>query len=86
MLPEDVQQLKRQYAGRSVVVDAQQPELARMAGRVGQIKNINFGGRALVQFDGVDQGWYDIGLGFLKVVEKPTVAAGEQAPEKTETR
>ena len=86
MLLEDVQQLKRQYVGRNVVVDAQQPELARKAGRFGQIKAINLSGRALVQFEGLDPGWYDIDLGFLKIVEKPLAAAGEPAPQKTEAK
>ncbi|MGO8690511.1 MAG: hypothetical protein ACLQLG_12890, partial [Thermoguttaceae bacterium] len=38
------------------------------ANLAGKIKAINFDGRALVQFDGPDQGWHDIDLICLRVV------------------
>jgi len=77
MLPERIEQLKRQYTGRCVTVDAQRPELARMAGKLGHIKTINFNARALVQFDEFDPSWYDIDLDYLKVVQQPEAASGQ---------
>jgi hypothetical protein len=71
MLPEEVDKLRVEYTGRQVMVDAQRPELARLAGKLGCVKSVNFNGRALVQFEGPDQGWYDIDPEFLKVVDKP---------------
>jgi len=71
MVPEEVEKLKQQYTGRHVLVDEHRPELARFAGRLGQVKTVNFSGRALVQFEGIDVAWYDIELDYLKVVEKP---------------
>jgi len=71
MLPEEVDKLRAEYTGRQVMVDAQRPELARLAGKLGCVRSVNFNGRALVQFEGPDQGWYDIDPEFLKVVDKP---------------
>lgn len=69
---ERVERLKQEYTDRYVVADASRPELARFKGQVGQIKTINFNGRALVQFDADNnRGWYDIDLDFLKIVDKP---------------
>jgi hypothetical protein len=70
MLPEEVENLRRQYTEQYVVVD-ESPELARFAGQVGQIKTINMSGRALVVFEGAGLARYDIDLGHLKVVDKP---------------
>jgi hypothetical protein len=67
--------LQQRYRGQHVKVDPQRPELARMAGQVGQIIAINLNGRALVRFEGADQGWHDIDPDYLKLVEKPTTAA-----------
>jgi hypothetical protein len=86
MLPEQVELLKRRYTGRYVMVDAQRPELARLGGKLGCVKTVNFDGRALVQFEGIDPGWHDIDPEFLKVVEKPQAAAVELPPEKAETK
>ncbi len=72
MLPEEVDRLKREYTDKSVVVDESRPELARFRHMTGRIKTVAMNGRALVQFEGDNnRGWYDIGLEFLKVVEKP---------------
>ncbi len=71
MLPEQVDRLREQYTDQYVAADTSRPELARFAGRVGQIKTINMNGRALVQFEGADRAWYDIDLVHLKPAEKP---------------
>ena len=81
MLPEQVEQLQRQYTGQYVVVDARRPELARFHNRVGQIKTVNMSGRALVEFDGeADRGWYDFAPDCLKVVDKPPPKADKEKP------
>jgi hypothetical protein len=67
-----VERLKRDFTDKYVVVDERRPELARFKGMTGQVRTVNMGGRALVEFDGfANIGWYDIGLDFLKVVDKP---------------
>jgi hypothetical protein len=72
MLPERIEKLKLEYTDKYVVVDGDRPELARFKDFVGQVKTINFNGRALVEFDGnSNRGWYDIELDYLKVVDKP---------------
>jgi hypothetical protein len=71
MLPEEVERLRQQYTDQYVVADSARPELARFAGRKGQIKTINMNGRALVQFDGADRSWYDIDLAHLRFTDKP---------------
>jgi hypothetical protein len=81
MLPEEIERLKRQYTDQYVVVDATRPELARFKDIVGQIKTINFSGRALVEFDADNNcGWYDIDPAFLKVVDKPPPKPAEKKP------
>ena len=81
MFPEQVEQLRRQYTDKYVVVDATRPELARFGKSVGQIKTINMSGRALVQFErDNNRGWYDIELDFLKVVDKPPPKPVEKKP------
>jgi len=70
MLPEQVEELKRQYTDKHVIVDQTRPELGRFRHMTGRIKTINMNGRALVQFDGDNnRGWYDIELEFLKVTQ-----------------
>jgi hypothetical protein len=66
MTPERMEQWKRQYAGRRVVVDAQRPELARFAGMPARVATVNYNGRAMVQFDGPDASWHDIDPEFLQ--------------------
>jgi hypothetical protein len=82
MLPTDsIEHLKQDYTDKYVEVDANRPELARFRDYVGQVKTVNMNGRALVQFQdyNLSTGWFDIDLGFLKVVDKPTETA---KPEK----
>jgi hypothetical protein len=76
---ELLEQLNQRYRGQSVVVDSQRPELARMAGLLGWVVAINANGRALVQFEGADQGWHDIDPDFLTVVEKSATKPAEGA-------
>jgi hypothetical protein len=71
MVFEQIEKLKQDYTDKYVAVDASRPELARFKDTVGQVKTVNMSGRALVQFQGADIGWYDIELDFLKVVDKP---------------
>ena len=71
MLSSQIDELNRRYRGRQVMVDPQQPELVPLANLAGQIKAINYNGRALVQFEGPDQGWHDIDLTCLRVVSPP---------------
>ena len=72
MLPERIEKLKQEYTDKYVAVDEKRPVLARFQGMIGQVKTINFNGRALVEFDGQeDRGWYDVELDYLRVVDKP---------------
>ncbi|MCA9117874.1 MAG: hypothetical protein KDA79_22540, partial [Planctomycetaceae bacterium] len=67
-----VEQLKREWTDKYVVVAAGIPELRRFASRTGQVKTVNMNGRALVQFDSSeDIAWYDIDLSCLKTVPAP---------------
>jgi hypothetical protein len=68
---EELEDLKRQYAGRRVLVDAQRPELARWTNVPGRIVTINHNGQAIVQFDGPDQGWHDIAPQSLRLEPSP---------------
>jgi hypothetical protein len=73
---DQIEKLKQDLTDRYVVVDASVPELMRFEGHVGQVKTVNMSGRALVQFDAWNNiGWYDIDVGFLKVVPKPEASA-----------
>ncbi|MEN6449830.1 MAG: hypothetical protein ABFC96_04990 [Thermoguttaceae bacterium] len=67
MTPERIEQLKRQYTGKRLTVDARRPELTRFAGRTGRVVTVNHNGRTLVQFDGADSCWYDIHPEFIKL-------------------
>ena len=76
MVFENILQLQRQLTDKYVVVDAARPELKRFAGMTGVVKTVNFGGRALVQFDANNNiGWFDIDPQFLKVIDAPLSAA-----------
>ena len=69
---EQIEKLKQDYTDQFVVVDATRPELRRFRDRTGQVKTVNMSGRALVEFDDVNNiGWFDIDLDFLKVVDAP---------------
>lgn len=85
MMPmEQIENLKQNYTDKYVVVDGRRPELARFRDQVGQVKTVNMNGRALVQFADyhLNTGWYDIDLGYLKVVDKPAEAAKQPAEKK----
>ena len=77
MVFEHIEKLKQEYTGQYVAVDSQRPELARFAGATGRVKTINFNGCALVQFEDIGPGWYDIELDYLKVVDRPEPKAAE---------
>ena len=69
---EHIEELKREYTDKYVVVDDTKPELRRFKNQTGQVRSVNMSGRALVQFDAYENiGWYDIEIDFLKVVDKP---------------
>ncbi|HEX3598559.1 MAG TPA: hypothetical protein VHU84_00375 [Lacipirellulaceae bacterium] len=84
MFFEQIEQLKRDYTDKYVVVDATRPELARFGDVVGRVKTVNMSGRALVEFDDyhVNIGWYDIDPEFLKVVDKPPPKAPKAEAKK----
>lgn len=89
MHSNQIEALRLQYTDQYVAVDCRPPELARFAGMVGRVKTVNMSGRALVQFAGADEGWHDIGVDCLSVVEKPpepvakcTAAAAKKAAAK----
>jgi hypothetical protein len=67
MITADIDILKKKYDGRTVSLDAQRPELARMADLRGRVITINCNGHALVQFEGPDPGWYEIEPEYLKI-------------------
>ena len=82
MVFEHIEQLKKQYTDKYVVVDESRPELLRFRGQTGLVKTVNMNGRALVEFDKfLNIGWYDIELDYLKVIDKPLEA--EEPPKKT---
>ena len=77
---DQIDELKRQYTDKYVVVDDSRPELARFRGATGLVKTVNMSGRALVEFQDyiANIGWYDIELDFLKIVPKPDPAAAAE--------
>ena len=91
MVFERIEQLKRQYTDKYVIVDASRPELARFKGQTGRVRTVNMNGQALVEFDAyANIGWYDIGLDYLKVIDQPLpkeekkerAPAAKEAPAK----
>ncbi len=70
---EQIEQMKREFTDKYVLVDTTRPELARFRDVVGRVKTVNMNGRALVEFDEyhLNIGWYDIAPEYLKVVDKP---------------
>ena len=59
--------LKKKFLGRTVTIDAQRPELVRMADLRGKVITVNCNGGALVQFEGPDPAWYEIEPEYLKI-------------------
>ncbi len=85
MVFEHIEDLKRLYTDKFVVVDASRPDLKRFEGITGTVKTVNMSGRALVQFDAYDNiGWYDIDVDYLKIIDKPL--AKPETKEKTAAR
>lgn len=81
MAPDSIEQLRQQWTGQYVVVQGDRPELARFRGAVGQVKTVNFSGRALVEFDADNnRGRYDIEVDYLQVVPKPAPKVVEKKP------
>lgn len=71
MSPEMIEQLRREFTGQRVTVDARRPELTRWANVPGRVVTINGNGRALVEFEGADPSWHDIAPDFLKLEPSP---------------
>ncbi|NOY29622.1 MAG: hypothetical protein GXP28_05430 [Planctomycetes bacterium] len=84
MVYQQIEKVKQEYTDKYVVVDADQPELARFGDLVGQVKTVNMSGRALVEFGDYHKNiaWYDIDLDYLKVVDKPAPQDPKQAAAK----
>ena len=81
MLAERVEQLKAEYVDQYVAIDEQRPELTRFMDMVGQVRAINLNGHALVEFDADNnRGRHDIGLDYLKVVDKPEPPPAKAKP------
>ena len=81
MLAERVEQLEAEYVDKYVVIDEECPELTRFMDMVGQVRAINFNGQALVEFDADNnRGRHDIGLDYLKVVDKPEPPPAKEKP------
>ena len=59
---DQIEELKRKYTDKYVVVDKERPELARFRDTYGTVKTVNMSGRALVEFADyhLNIGWYDI--------------------------
>lgn len=53
-----IDEIRREWTDRHVVVDAGRPELKRFEGMVGRIVTVNYSGKAIVDF--CDGAWYDI--------------------------
>ena len=84
---EHVENLKREFTDKFVIVDAEQPELRRFEGMTGVVRTVNMSGRALVEFDAFNNiGWYDIAVDFLKVIDEPLVKEEEAAAPAKEKK
>jgi hypothetical protein len=77
MLPEELKNLKKTFEGKTVKVEPVRPELTRFANRTGVVITVNANGRAMVQFDGPNPGWYDIDPSFLEIIEPAEASATE---------
>lgn len=70
-------ELKARWVDREVRVDAESISLRRFAGRTGIVREVNWNGHCLVDWQGVqDDGWYDIPPGQLVLVEKEKTEQG----------
>jgi hypothetical protein len=68
-----IERLKHELTDKYVIVTGDRPELARFDGYVGQVKTVNFSGRALVEFTGYlnNPAWFDIDPVCLRIVDAP---------------
>src|SRR6478609_4169773 len=84
MFADKIEQMKRDFTDKYVLVDSTRPELARFRDVVGRVKTVNMNGRALVEFDEyhLNIGWYDIAPEYLKVVDKPPPKAVKTEAKK----
>jgi hypothetical protein len=81
---QHIERLKAEYTDKYVVVDETRPELRRFAQMTGTVKTVNMSGRALVQFDAESfEGWIDIDVDYLKVVDAPPPKPEKSADKKT---
>ena len=53
-----IEELQREWTDQFVTVNADRPELKRFAGIIGRVVTVNYGGKAVIDFQ--DGGWYDI--------------------------
>jgi hypothetical protein len=67
-----LEELKKQFVGKRVTVEAERPELTRLAGVIGRVVAINANGRALIEFEGYGASRYDIEPEFLNIETEPT--------------
>jgi hypothetical protein len=84
------ERLKQEWTDQYVEVNPERPELKRFAGLVGRVVTVNWGLKALVDFD--DGAWYDITASedYLKKVPaeeakkkfKGTTNSAQKVPEK----
>ncbi len=90
MVFEHIEQLKHDWTDQLVLVDDSRPELARFAKKVGQVKTVNYNGKALVQFrDPALVAWFDIDVAFLRKIsseEAERIEAEAEAAKAAATR
>ncbi len=81
---DQIDELKRKYTDKYVVVDKERPELARFRDTYGTVRTVNMSGRALVEFADyhLNTGWYDIDPSYLKLIDKPLPPKPKEAPAK----
>lgn len=79
---DQIEELKKKYTDKYVVVDKERPELARFRDTYGTVRTVNMSGRALVEFAEyhLNIGWYDIDPMFLTVVDTPPAPKVKEAP------
>ncbi len=85
---DQIDELKRKYTDKYVVVDGERPELARFRDTYGTVKTVNMSGRALVEFADyhLNIGWYDIDPSYLKLIDAPLPPKAEGSPRQSPRR
>jgi hypothetical protein len=81
---DQIEELKKKYTDKYVVVDRERPELARFRDTYGTVRTVNMSGRALVEFADyhLNIGWYDIDPSYLKLIDQPPPPKPKEAPAK----